>query len=161
MGNNTLVFEDRSLTVSVPGGFLIRDRKNGKDAPSAGEQQPDWSIQDGERHILFSVSRKHLNPLAAMMACSKDGIKGFEKRVHLSLQSRRYQFGEYITESLDGKKAYGFRFGCLGEDGEISCRTAVARDGGDLYYFSSSINTGADEEASSALEEIWKSIRWA
>ena len=127
------------IRITLPAGFHQMEPEEKKRIYAMSSVAPDWSAHDAERHIIFSASWKRMNGLLAAMACSMDGAKGFEKRMRMALRNRNYRFGEYIKGELGEKKAFGFTFRYLGNEGELLNQTMMVRNGGCIYYLTSQI----------------------
>ena len=156
--NQTMINDE--IRITLPAEFHLMDPEEKKSIYALSAVVPDWSARDAERHMIFSASWKRMNGILAAMACSMDGAKGLEKRMRMSLRDRNYQFGEYIKEELDGKKAFGFTFRCEGKEGELLNRTVMVRSGGCIYYLTSQIRADLETESKAVTDEIWRSLSW-
>ncbi len=151
---------NNEIRIALPAEFHPMDPEEKKRIYAMSAVIPEWCVHDSKRHMIFSASWKRMNTILAAMACSMDGTKGLEKRMRFALRDRNYQFGEYIKGKLGEKKTFGFTFRYQGKEGELLNRTIMVRNGGCIYYLTSQIRTGRENELKATMEEIWRSLSW-
>ncbi len=147
---------NNELILSVPESFvLLNEAELGKmkyyDTP------PDWCVKDCERHILISISYKHVNAFTAALAGSGDVAKNMDKTLKKAMEKYGYVRDGFLRERFGGRKASGFRYHYKTQGIEMLGESWSVKNKSNFYYIHCYYRA---DESGTAVKKVLESIRW-
>ena len=149
---------NEELKLPVPDGFHMMDEAElGK--YKTLQAAPSWCITDPERHIIVSVAWKK-SGLGALLLTSGEVAKKMEARLRKPMSPYGYRLQGFITETVGGVEAEGFRYSYTAQNIEMTGESFSLKKGKTFYYIHCYYRTERKDESSAVLQSIFHSSEW-
>lgn len=149
---------NNELRLSFPAGFHRMDEAE-RGALHFAEAGPGECFNDPERHIIISVSWKR-SAFSALMLGSGEVATRMEARVRQLMEPFGYARRDFVSRTLDGREAAGFRYGYAAQGIDMLGESWSVKHRKTFYYIHFYFRKALETETGPVLDGILDSARW-
>ncbi len=144
---------NNELLLPCPDGFHPLDEEERAALPQL-ESGSGAVLSDPARHMLISVGWKQPNGFALLLLTDDEVAKRTEQTVRRAMQRFDYRAEGFLTRTIAGLPAKGFRYGYTAQGVEMCAETCILRRKKTLYYFHCYARAARREESFA----LWESV---
>ena len=159
IGGKTIMVINGKMSISFPESFLPLDQAT-REKMHFYVSEPEVCLQDKERHMIVIMNHQQLPLISRMMLKDKEVVSSLEKSCAQAMKNFDYSLVKFMSQQIDGKMAYGFRYIYTAEAVPMEGECFTIRDGKLLYNLYVYYRKLLRDDSVSKWESIMDSIKW-